>query len=84
MESANIGKYKETNMFLISEGGQYFISFGSPDLHHYWLTALNRILSERPDYKFKVRISEEDEIEVDMQEFAPILEKINELVDVIA
>ena len=35
MESANIGKYNDVNMFLISEGGQYFISFGNPDIPKY-------------------------------------------------
>jgi len=83
MESAKIEKYEETDLYLVQEGGQYFIAFGSPSNHHYWLVALNKIMTERPDYKFQVRLSEEEGIEVDMQKFAPLLQKINSLIEVI-
>lgn len=83
MESANVGRFKDVNLFLISEGKQFFLAFGSPMNHHYWLVALNRILEERPDYKFQVRLSEEDQVEIDMQEFKSTLEMINGLTTVI-
>lgn len=83
MDSAKIETFENEDVYLIQEGGQDYISFGSPSNHHYWLVALNRILEERPDYKFQVRISEENSIEVDMQKFAPTLQRINNLIQII-
>lgn len=83
METAKIEQFNDVDLYLIQEGGQYYIAFGSPSNHHYWLVALNRILDDKPNYKFQVRISEEQQIEVDMQKFAPTLRRINNLIDVI-
>lgn len=78
MEHTIVGKYKEHEVYLIEQDGMWFVAFGKI-AHRYWLKALNNILKEQPTYKFTTQ----DEIEVDMVEFALLLEKINNLVVVL-
>lgn len=84
MESALADRYNDVDVYLISEGGQYFVSFGNPNNHHYWLVALNKIMDEKPDYKFSVRLSEDSTLDIVMVEFESVLSRLNELVDVVA
>ena len=75
MDYAPVAKYNDQDVFLIEEEGKWYISIGSL-AHRYWLKALTNITRENPDYEFVTQ----DDIVVNMKEFAPIIERINLLV----
>lgn len=68
-----IGKYKDHNVYLLEESGNWFVRIGEYN-QKFWLKSLNNMATEK-DYVFVT----EDGIKVN-NSFNPILEKINLLV----
>jgi len=80
MDSTPVGKYKEYEVYLIEKGGQYYISFGGENGHHYWLEAFNRIIEKQPEYKFTVMAENDVEFPANMLELKPLIEEINRFI----
>ena len=79
MDYSIVGKYKDHEVYLIEEDDKWFIAFDHI-AHRYWLSALNSIAKENPEYSFETQ----DGVVVVIKELAPLLERINLLVESLA
>lgn len=53
MDISLVGKYKTHDVYLIYEGADYYVAFGTVD-DRYWYKALQRCL-EKPDYVMETK-----------------------------
>ena len=76
---AVVGRYRDSDVYLIEIGKNWYITFDKPTNQPFWLNALNKILVTHSNYQFTT----EQGLEVDMEELRPVLKKINNIIELI-
>jgi len=82
MEATIFRKFKGHDVYIQTEGKEYYVSFGSPDLQNYWVGAFERILEKRPDHEFDVE-TPDGPMKINIQELRSLIEDINILIKVL-
>lgn len=80
MDMTYWGKFKERDIFLHEEGGQYYISSSdNPEFTKHWVDRLIELYNERPDFEFEffenetIKISEMEELLNEINNFLSVI-----------
>ena len=82
MESIAATKFKGYDVYVILKGGDFYLSFGSDQVHHYWLEAFRDILKKDKNYNFTVE-TPDGEIEVTYLDLERLMNEINMFIKVL-